>query len=555
MKRLTLFGGSLASLFADWNENGHANQRTIIRAHVDEDVRPYVCVSEDCGLMPPTFSSAGAWKNHMRVTHRSDWNRFVHRQKWPCPDCKGEKPFLTQNLLIRHLTEDEREQHVLHRTPLEIARIAASSKISHSRSRNQCPLCLAKQTSDHPWKPGMTKPEASSGQPIDLDRHFATHLRDLAFLFLTQWPSDTGPASSTGLIAESEGVSNPAQSITLEEIRHLVRYAYWAYQDDDGASFRSAAMDLHGEVRYRTLEVITPFFKNKLKMLTAKTQVHLGIRGCDTLVLAFGGTDFPFTVENLANPKRWWGALGDVWIDAAWGMAQVHWLPPKEDFRVLAHEGYLIAFDDLLAGDALGTSITGLFGDHQPKKIEVCGHSVGAALATLCAVWCKCQWPSVDITCVALGSPRVGNKAFRQLVNTLKIRCYRLEVVGDPIPRIPNRFTQAVRDDLSPTFHGSAAAERRYYHVGFPILLHKATARAPVYAQFGVEQPDIEAEENAPVLPWWFKVIYKLGGFLICWVLMAPAIWQYHDPSGYVIAVERVLEQTPIQAVKLRHKN
>ncbi|KAK4151228.1 hypothetical protein C8A00DRAFT_17340 [Chaetomidium leptoderma] len=273
----------------------------------------------------------------------------------------------------------------------------------------------------------------------------------------------------------------------LKRYQHLVRYAHWAYMNDDGAEFRSAATDLHGDVAYRKLQIVTPFLKDKLKAITPNTHVHLGLRGRDTLVLAFRGTDFPFTLENLANPKR----------------------------------------------------------------------CLGAALATLCALWCRTQWPSADITCVTLGSPRVGNEAFCETFTASNILHYRLVVDGDPIPTVPDRFTQALPGKLPASDQDPSwtADDRRYHHVGTPVLLHEQNGAGPgasVLANsvdYGVERPDIEAEEEAPPLPWVFKVPYELGGFLGYWALrgmrMAPAIWQYHDPLGYETVVQRILEKAP----------
>ncbi|KAK4033554.1 hypothetical protein C8A01DRAFT_19528 [Parachaetomium inaequale] len=258
----------------------------------------------------------------------------------------------------------------------------------------------------------------------------------------------------------------------LKRYQHLVRYAHWAYMNDDGAEFRSAATDLHGDVRYRKLVIVTPFFKDVLKVLTPNTHVHLGIRGCDTLVLAFRGTDFPFTIENLVNPKRWWGFWGN--------------------------------------------------------------------------------WPEAEITCLTMGSPRVGNAAFCQHFNNSNILNYRLEVDGDPIPTVPDRFTQALPGKLPASHPSWTADDWRYHHVGIPILLHEAGASVLNSVDYDVERPDIEAEEEAAPLPLAFKVPYEFGGFLAYWALrgvrMAPAIWQYHDPAGYETVVQRILEQTPGEA-------
>jgi hypothetical protein len=338
----------------------------------------------------------------------------------------------------------------------------------------------------------------------------------------------------------------------LKRYQHLVRYAHWAYMNDDGAEFRSAATDLHGDVRYRKLVIVTPFFKDALKVLTPNTHVHLGIRGRDTLVLAFRGTDFPFTIENLVNPKRWWGFWGNVWTDVAFRMTQISWLPAGHS-PVLVHEGFLAAFNNLVEGDdRLSYSISHLLNNNAPKKIEVCGHSLGAALAVLCALWCRTQWPEAEITCLTLGSPRVGNAAFCQHFNNSNILNYRLEMEGDPIPTVPDRFTQALPGKLPASHPNWTADDWRYHHVGIPILLHEAGARLLNSVDYDVERPDIEAEEEAPPLPLAFKVPYEFGGFLAYWALrgvrMAPAIWQYHDPAGYETVVQRILEQTPGEA-------
>ncbi|KAK4244310.1 hypothetical protein C7999DRAFT_44028 [Corynascus novoguineensis] len=253
----------------------------------------------------------------------------------------------------------------------------------------------------------------------------------------------------------------------LKRYQHLVRYAHWAYLNDDGAEFRSAAADLHGDVNYRKLEIVTPFFKDTLKFLTPNTHVHLGIRGSDTLVLAFRGTDFPFTIENLVNPKR-------------------------------------------------------------------------------------TQWPDVDITCVTLGSPRVGNAAFCRHFNASKVLHYRLEVDGDPIPTIPDRFTQALPVKMPASRPDYTIDDNRYHHVGVPVLLHESGARILNSVDYDVERPDIEAEDEAPDLPAAIRVPYECGGFLAYWALrgirMAPGIWQYHDPAGYEAVVQRIVEQSPATA-------
>ncbi|KAH6617632.1 hypothetical protein F5144DRAFT_633834 [Chaetomium tenue] len=301
----------------------------------------------------------------------------------------------------------------------------------------------------------------------------------------------------------------------LQQYHHLVRYAHWAYMNDDGAQFRSAAGELHGDVRFRKLEIVTPFFKDKLKLLTPNTHVHLGLRADNSVVLAFRGTDFPFTVEDLVSPTRWWGFWGNVWTDVAFRMTQVSWLP-EEQSPVLVHEGFLAAFNNLVDNDnRLRAAILNL-ARGQPTKIEICGHSLGAALAVL------------------------------------SITLYRLEMDGDPIPTIPDRFTQALPVKMSATHPNWTVNDRQYHHVGIPIVIHRATGDStPNSAEFDVERPDITAEEDAAPLPFLLRVPYQFGGFFTYWAIratrMIPGLWLYHDPTGYEAVVQRIVEELPVE--------
>ncbi|KAF4627117.1 hypothetical protein G7Y89_g11042 [Cudoniella acicularis] len=72
----------------------------------------------------------------------------------------------------------------------------------------------------------------------------------------------------------------------LANIQHLVQYTFRAYDDGDGAEFRSSAKELKGK----------PIGARKVESTrSAGNHVHLGVRNSDTLVLAFRGTDFPMT--------------------------------------------------------------------------------------------------------------------------------------------------------------------------------------------------------------------------------------------------------------------
>ncbi|OCK87155.1 uncharacterized protein K441DRAFT_595416, partial [Cenococcum geophilum 1.58] len=160
--------------------NSSLQNRDALPSHIDADLRPFVCCSEECGKFPPAFSSTRNWKNHMQENHRTDWAQYIHRITWPCPYCKGAvTPFLTEDLLVRHLKDDLVGGHPAGLDNINLAKIVVRPNFSNPRPLGECPLC-----------------ESSNEQPEDsssrFDKHFANHLRHLAFLSIHWWGVDTG---------------------------------------------------------------------------------------------------------------------------------------------------------------------------------------------------------------------------------------------------------------------------------------------------------------------------------------------------------------------------
>ena len=56
----------------------------------------------------------------------------------------------------------------------------------------------------------------------------------------------------------------------------------------------------------------------------------------------------------------------------------------------------------------IGEALMKLSGGRQPSRVICTGHSLGGALATLCAPWCAVEYPKADVRCITFGSPRVG---------------------------------------------------------------------------------------------------------------------------------------------------
>ena len=69
------------------------------------------------------------------------------------------------------------------------------------------------------------------------------------------------------------------------------------------------------------------------------------------------------------------------------------------------------------------------------SPLIVTGHSLGGAIATLCAL--DLAISGLHTKLVVFGSPRVGNDDFVRLVNHVVNDHIRVENWGDPVPRVP----------------------------------------------------------------------------------------------------------------------
>lgn len=88
-------------------------------------------------------------------------------------------------------------------------------------------------------------------------------------------------------------------------------------------------------------------------------------------------------------------------------------------------------------------------------KIVLCGHSFGAALATMAAVrYATCR-PTMMVSVHAFGSPKVGAVNFRQLVNSISnLKVIRVENKDDPVVNTP-----------------TDAANKKWDHVGHTVSI------------------------------------------------------------------------------------
>ncbi|PKK52627.1 hypothetical protein CI102_2887, partial [Trichoderma harzianum] len=108
------------------------------RRHVDRDLEPYICLSEECAESSAGFSTFEDWSDHMQ-THGQRWHQDVYLMpSWICAICEDDhNTFGDPENLHSHM----QETHIDQFSAEQIQIISRRSKISGRRSLNECPLC------------------------------------------------------------------------------------------------------------------------------------------------------------------------------------------------------------------------------------------------------------------------------------------------------------------------------------------------------------------------------------------------------------------------------
>ena len=143
----------------------------------------------------------------------------------------------------------------------------------------------------------------------------------------------------------------------------------------------------------------------------------------DWVIVAFRGTT-PSPLRGLFRESQINGRAG-----------QTTWAAGEVSGRV--HSGYAEAYARVKSDiedavrremDATGTANT---------KVVISGHSLGGALATLCAASLAKEFKANVIECVTFGQPRVGDKDFVASLDAQSLHYARVVHGGDLFARVP----------------------------------------------------------------------------------------------------------------------
>ncbi|EWZ79105.1 hypothetical protein FOWG_16689 [Fusarium oxysporum f. sp. lycopersici MN25] len=139
-------------------------------AHVDQDLQPYVCISEECREPPAYFIRKEDWLNHMQTRHSLTWTEKIHTEQWYCDiDHPSHLVFDEKDLFVNHLKADHGKQ--LTKSRLD-GRARRNRRIVQ-REPFICPLC------------GCVPDGLEVCTQEQLSYHIAGHLKSLAYLSLS----------------------------------------------------------------------------------------------------------------------------------------------------------------------------------------------------------------------------------------------------------------------------------------------------------------------------------------------------------------------------------
>jgi len=86
------------------------------------------------------------------------------------------------------------------------------------------------------------------------------------------------------------------------------------------------------------------------------------------------------------------------------------------------------------------SAVQKVMNDHKVSNVTVVGHSLGAALALLDAVYLRIHIFGVSVRIIGYGMPRVGNQAFADYIDASDIDVTHINNKKDPVPTVPGRF-------------------------------------------------------------------------------------------------------------------
>ncbi|KAK1252146.1 hypothetical protein MKX08_003333 [Trichoderma sp. CBMAI-0020] len=146
--------------------------------HMDEDIEPYVCLSEDCTSPMLFFVHMKDWMSHMVTFHSDEWHRKIHMSTWYCDvDHEAVYQFNDHESFVRHMKDPANHPNGSPPTDLQLDTLSSDNqKILVRDDEYCCPFCEC--------VPDTLEPILASSDPDKIIRslyeHIACHIKDFS---------------------------------------------------------------------------------------------------------------------------------------------------------------------------------------------------------------------------------------------------------------------------------------------------------------------------------------------------------------------------------------
>jgi len=157
-------------------------------------------------------------------------------------------------------------------------------------------------------------------------------------------------------------------------------------------------------------------------------------------------------------------------------------------------------------------------GDGKGYTVFLTGHSLGGALATLCAADVRVRMRGASVVMYNFGSPKVGNAEFVSKYNRLVPESFRVVNDADVFARLPRN--KGI---------GSVPGLTNYYHVGRTVLTSPERTSAWIEGESGGKDPMKDRWEDLSDLLDAEVALMK--------TLLDGRSWQDHVENGYHAAM------------------
>ncbi|KAK6363380.1 hypothetical protein TWF730_000812 [Orbilia blumenaviensis] len=190
------------------------------RRHYNDDIKPFICLSEECCDPLRFFSHIETWKEHMIGQHSADWTRTIHSTVWYC-DIDGcnpdEKIFYSRTGFEKHIKAKPKRIYSTN----QISALVVRKQRGLLRNAIACPLC-------------EMEVHIGSTSNIPLEDHIAGHLHYIASLCDPQMDA-SAQESSYGSQSAEKRTERGSQTDPKTDLFTNVEKTELLFQDEDRA--------------------------------------------------------------------------------------------------------------------------------------------------------------------------------------------------------------------------------------------------------------------------------------------------------------------------------